>query len=517
MPLGLLEGYEVIAWRGEWVAVGSPSWSGLRPGYGMGFNKWLDWPNDGPCAGKYLAFGALVSNVVEYVATNCQMTTREEWLHVDNPYYPSFEDCVDDPVESAVHWYGEPGPPVAVVTNQLEMGASGLPRGMGWTRETYHEQAWNCTLGTGVTALVHGVAWRRMEGSGELKFVAPFYYGPDTPVIFTLEGVSASGVALSNLLLWGHSPIAVDETTGNVSYLLLMTGGQVYSIVESNFNHQAAISTGTNSWPYDCALMTYSNSVKSIGFTGFHNQSGQIRLVSELWWFGGESPSGYAVQTLLIGPQLGDGDYRWEVTAGLGLVELVNGSMTADVITIPNQRSVLVNGTGSSLASNDVTISLQFNGKPIGSRSMTVFAPAKVVVITGTPVDVPAGNGYATHYLMEVRDQFNQRLPRDVGVNETGGFFIRDNLLSNWLFPDLASGDMTGHPFGVGQFPDSYIYHDTAPGTSSPSPVNPGEPGSSEKIYNAIQTYRAGSDVSGRGVVIKTHKLQYYRGKARQE
>jgi len=292
----------------------------------------------------------------------------------------------------------------------------------------------------------------------------------------------------------------------------------VYTLNEQSFtNHMAETSTGTNSWPYDCALMTYSNSVKSIGFTGFHNQSGQIRLVSELWWFGGESPSGYAVQTLLIGPQLGDGDYRWEVTAGLGLVELVNGSMTADVITIPNQRSVLVNGTGSSLASNDVTISLQFNGKPIGSRSMTVFAPAKVVVITGTPVDVPAGNGYATHYLMEVRDQFNQRLPRVVGVNETGGFFIRDNLLSNWLFPDLASGDMTGHPFGVGQFPDSYIYHDTAPGTSSPSPVNPGEPGSSEKIYNAIQTYRAGSDVSGRGVVIKTHKLQYYRGKARQE
>jgi len=47
----------------------------------------------------------------------------------------------------------------------------------------------------------------------------------------------------------------------------------VYTLNEQSFtNHMAETSTGTNSWPYDCALMTYSNSVKSIGFSGFHNQ-----------------------------------------------------------------------------------------------------------------------------------------------------------------------------------------------------------------------------------------------------
>ena len=104
-------------------------------------------------------------------------------------------------------------------------------------------------------------------------------YAEGTDEELGLAGVSATGVALSNLTLWGQSPIAVDETTGNVSYLLLMTGNGVvggtnvvYTLNEQSFtNHMAETSTGTNSWPYDCALMTYSNSVKSISFTGFHN------------------------------------------------------------------------------------------------------------------------------------------------------------------------------------------------------------------------------------------------------
>jgi len=149
---------------------------------------------------------------------------------------------------------------------------------MGWTEAVEREDRYDCAVEpTGdpwwPTNVVHAAYPAAGGQDGYLKLHAPFYYAPDTTVIFTLEGVGATGVALSNLLLWGHSPIAVDETTGNVSYLLLMSGGQVYSIVESNFNHEAAISTGTNSWPYDCALMTYSNSVKSISFTGFHNEN----------------------------------------------------------------------------------------------------------------------------------------------------------------------------------------------------------------------------------------------------
>jgi len=97
-------------------------------------NKWLNWPDSPPCADKYLATGAILSNDTQYVASNCMVIVREELLRTYNRYfahpYADSEDCIDVPLETSAVWTNAPGPPVAVVTNQLEVGMSGLPRGM---------------------------------------------------------------------------------------------------------------------------------------------------------------------------------------------------------------------------------------------------------------------------------------------------------------------------------------------------------------------------------------------------
>jgi hypothetical protein len=49
-----------------------------------------------------------------------------------------------------------------------------------------------------------------------------------------------------------------------------------------------------------------------------------------------------------------------------------------------------------------------------------------------------------------------------------------------------------------------------------PAPVNPGAPGSTTPVMHATQYYRAGSTTVGRGRLIKTHRVQFYRGQARQ-
>lgn len=143
---------------------------------------------------------------------------------------------------------------------------------------------------------------------------------------------------------------------------------------------------------------------------------------------------------------------------------------------------------------------------------MIVFAPAHGVVVDG-PDDDTWDEGWISAYLIEVRDQFDRRLPADIEVNESFGTWESDFPNEDWG-AGPPNGLMTGGAAGTARFWDNYGYRES---TSLPSPVNPGSPGYTQKVDHAPQTYRAGSTDIGDGLVIKTHTFQRYRGMGRQE
>ncbi len=115
--------------------------------------------------------------------------------------------------------------------------------------------------------------------------------------------------------------------------------------------------------------------------------------------------------------------------------------------------------------------------------------------------------------MIEVRDQFHRKLPRDVEVNESWGTFVADQpVVNNWLIAP-PNGTMTGIP-ATAQFYETYGM--PAGAGQTPQAVNPGDPGSTTPVMHAPQYYRAGSTIVGDGRLIKSHTTTYYRGQGRQ-
>jgi hypothetical protein len=103
----------------------------------------------------------------------------------------------------------------------------------------------------------------------QMTFRAPFYYPPDTPVLLTLETVrlnyDSSPETLAQLpLIWGgQTNLPVAGVGADVSYLVSVTGGQEYTLDESNFV-----------WPTNTFYDASSTStVHYLSFNDFHNQA----------------------------------------------------------------------------------------------------------------------------------------------------------------------------------------------------------------------------------------------------
>lgn len=228
-----------------------------------------------------------------------------------------------------------------------------------------------------------------------------------------------------------------------------------------------------------------------------------------IWWFGGEDSGSYDESSGLQAG-LNTGEWKWEVVAGRDKVNLNagDGGDDGDVITEVNDGNVTVKSTGGSAAAEDVKINLSRNGKLVDEHKLTVRQPNSITV--NSVADEAFENGYRTTYRMTIRDQFDAVLPEPVEVNEEFGAWAPDFPENNW--PDPAEENtLLADP---ADFFDIY----TASGANgNPEVVNPGQPGANEKVEHATQKYRVGSNQTGRGVVVKTHTLQVYRGKARQE
>lgn len=238
VPLGL-EGYEIVskAETSRWWSVGLASHDQCASGW-ENAGAWLDvWDS------SFLLPCGLASN----------FTSRAELWTQGFGCLPSTH-----PVEW--NW------PDLTMSNYVAAVAWQPTRDLTLEEETY-ESEWSFETGD---------AHRNMIGRrsrGVIRFRAPFYYPPDTVVIFTLEGVSyAYGMGEEHdltqvRLKWaGQWQDPVSTNQNHCSYVVTVTGGQEYEI-----------GAGTLSWPatttnvVESATSWWSTTTSNLTFTGFHN------------------------------------------------------------------------------------------------------------------------------------------------------------------------------------------------------------------------------------------------------
>jgi len=243
VPLGLLEGYEIVSRVTSWQWDGfnvihygcNGGWQFIsRPGLE---HHRIDSTFVSPCsATKNYTYN---SGEWDFVApTNCLAAPTDGWAmfaDTNSWDYTCYE---------------------ATTTNLMQPD-----RGLTFAVETNDV---NC----GDEAYVSN----RMTETGSLTFRAPFYYPPNTPVLLTFEGMTTTNVVLH----FGGTdvpPLSVDVGSGDVSFLVNVTGGLSYPINASSFTWPAASSSTTDGPDGYCFGDdgVHTRTFNSFSFTGFHN------------------------------------------------------------------------------------------------------------------------------------------------------------------------------------------------------------------------------------------------------
>jgi hypothetical protein len=239
---------------------------------------------------------------------------------------------------------------------------------------------------------------------------------------------------------------------------------------------------------------------------------------SNIWWFNGESPSGYTMQTTASVSNAPSGStFAWSISGTAAIV----GSSTNSIITITN--------TGASVSNNDVSVQLVINGWDHVTTNLTVLAPKSLNFLSNN--DQIYGYGYISQIHYQILDQFGHLLPSSVPWNEdidTNGVAstapqvttaaIADYTGENWPWgeEDGWDGKWVVNPN------DAYdsIWITAPSGVLNPNTSNPQTPLSSVKIAHSPSGgswYVGTTGDGGIGVKVKTLEWQRYQDHGRHQ
>jgi hypothetical protein len=229
-----------------------------------------------------------------------------------------------------------------------------------------------------------------------------------------------------------------------------------------------------------------------------------------IWWFDGLNAQNYQESTTATADKGSCvGPVGWQITAGDTKVQLDSASANPATITSINY----------SYPANDVTISCLYNNVRVCDMLMTVKSPFSLE--PGIIQDNPWADGFKSVLHYRILDQFATVLPSPVELNET--WLSTDTSLypggDNWIVP-LPNGQMVN----PSDTKDNIGAKNNASGGAggaprSPTCVNPGAPGSGEKVQNWLAKISIGSTVGGSGAGMPVFFPLYvdYRGKGRHE
>jgi len=215
----------------------------------------------------------------------------------------------------------------------------------------------------------HTTFYAGQQYNGELVFRAPFYYPPDTVVVFTVEGVgytTTNAVAdLTQVLLhWEGAVLAPVSTNDyNCSYLISLTGGQEYTLEEASFTWPGQ----TNS--YGTAPVYSFQTYHTLSFTGFHNATAMFPH-DELR--PGLGATRVATCTATV---TGNVSFRCRTTAGGSGAASVTVGATGE----KGKVKLIIQGAVKSNPENDVVLeAMDENGVVLASKPVTVAIPCTV-------------------------------------------------------------------------------------------------------------------------------------------
>jgi hypothetical protein len=228
-----------------------------------------------------------------------------------------------------------------------------------------------------------------------------------------------------------------------------------------------------------------------------------------LWWFNGETVSGYATQITLSTSTIGN-SYHWAAVTGGSKVSLSDDG----------SNSITLTSTGKSDSANDVGIQVSIDGSQVSDQfNITVFAPNDL--LPGGQVTTPDPDyNYATHINYYIRDQFTTQLPSGgVPVNEQWTTdVIPDCSPMNWR--RLPPHGFTSDPIVAG-FSDliqgeAFTYTNAQGATVTVTPT-PSGPGTGTAVYHWGQDWYVGSTTPGSGRRVQSDTLQKYTAHAEHQ
>lgn len=264
---------------------------------------------------------------------------------------------------------------------------------------------------------------------GNITFQCPWYYSPNTPVIFTFFNVgytTAGAVDLSQVTFQGNAPIAWDNTNDTVSYLLSMSPGDGVTIGSGSFAWPAGYSSVTiddpeSPFPYETAddnvfsFDGFGNAVVTVGVNGPQNLYVFCSIPDPQYPF-----------TASTSPFLG-GTFSW--------YSYPNGAIAFSPSTPPTPENSGVFGQAvdpshaSQPPGNDIRVAARFyptgaSSYAVTNMSVTVRKPWGFSRSAPQYIDPPESN-YVFEAIVTytVMDQFCQPIPSEylsgVTANET--------------------------------------------------------------------------------------------------
>ena len=344
----------------------------------------------------------------------------------------------------------------------------------------------------------------------------------ESGVIDRADGRNAKlrGAATGNVVLtWNSSVLQIYTTAAGGSPLAQFS--RPYNGFTTTNLYVEGVAPGSNtlSWSYS----EQTKCTDQIKVTIL-----KVDLDHDLWWFNGEDPGGgYNITATLTVSPLTTGTFKWDVIAGSDKIDLNNGGADADSITATDDNTVTVKSTSPSAAAasvtKDVTVQLTYNGTPVCTFDLAVFAPHSLHHLANIdhdyaalPPPYPDYTGYWCEIKYEILDQFDRVLPYDVPWNED---FNKDGAN-----PVSGISDYSGENWGWGpesgwSVPPSGAIDNLArpdlPGLVPPA-QNVGS--GTVKIDHVIGAWYVGSTTIGDGVlVLDNNKWQMYQDHGRHE
>jgi len=223
-----------------------------------------------------------------------------------------------------------------------------------------------------------------------------------------------------------------------------------------------------------------------------------------VWWFNGQSPSGYTTSITLTATPSAQKSYSWAFSAG------------SNKASFSGQSGNTINLTGNALSAGagdvkvKVTVTLQDNStKTSADYPITVRGP--YLLVPGTPNHQPDSfYGYVSYFPYTIRDNLSQDLP-NVGINESFSTLINDFPGTNWV-----RGPAIGYSPSGATFTDIVQGQPVSP-PPYPFPTVPSTPLGTTAVHHFAQSWFVGSTTPGSGARVQTNTLKRYVDHAAHE